>query len=256
MASTTRVRDLVPGHGPVGPLHEFVLLVNRTSDLPGSRAKRSYRREMGRHPRPQVAGGLYHVTTRGNSGASIFADDLDRGAFLNRLGHSVSRFEWQCLAFCLMGNHFHLAIKTPEPNIARGMRALNGWYAQRFNWRHDHRGHLFEAPYHAEFIEHEAHFLEVTRYVVRNPVRANICQLPEEWPWSSYRAMIGLPPAIPWLATSELLAAFGSTAERAQQRYRSFVEEGVDISRQDMPADRSRDTARSVMARDQVPGHG
>ena len=232
-------------------------MVNRTCDLPASGAKGSYRQEMGRHPRPQLAGGLYHVTTRGTSGASIFADDLDRGAFLHRLGHSVSLFEWKCFAFCLMGNHFHLAIKTPEANIARGMRALNGWYAQRFNWRHDRGGHLFEAPYHAELIERDAHFLEVTRYVVRNPVRSNMCQLPEEWPWSSYRATIGLAPAIPWLATSDLLAAFSGTAERAQRRYRSFVEEGVDISPVEAcPGTRSRGTARLVMARDQVPGHG
>ena len=142
-----------------------------------------------------------------------------------------------------MGNHFHLAIKTPEANIARGMRALNGWYAQRFNWRHDRSGHLFEAPYHAELIEREAHFLEVTRYVVRNPVRARLCQLPEEWPWSSYRAAIGLAPGLPWLATSELLAAFGRTIDDARHRYRSFVEEGAEMSRQDM-------------LRDQVPGHG
>ncbi len=80
-AGTAMPRDLVPGHGPFR-LHEFVPLVDRACDLPGSRAKGSYRREMGRHPRPQVAGALYHVTTRGNSGAPIFADDLDRGAFL------------------------------------------------------------------------------------------------------------------------------------------------------------------------------
>ena len=190
-----------------------------------------------------MAGALYHVTTRGNSGAPIFADDLDRSAFLCRLGHSVSRFEWKCFAFCLMGNHFHLAIRTPEANIARGMRALNGWYAQRFNWRHDRRGHLFEAPYHAELIEREAHLLEVTRYVVRNPVRAKVCQSPEEWPWSSYRAAIGLAPALPWFATGELLAGFGNTIERARRRYRSFVEEGVEMSCQGM-------------AWDQVPGHG
>jgi len=111
--------------------------------------------------------------------------------------------------------------------------------------------------YHAELIERDAHFLEVTRYVVRNPVRSNMCQLPEEWPWSSYRAMIGLAPAIPWLATSDLLAAFSGTAERAQRRYRSFVEEGVDISPVEAcPGTRSRGTARLVMARDQVPGHG
>ena len=123
-----------------------------------------------------MPGGLYHVTTRGNCRASIFEDAFDRLAFLDRLGSSVVRFEWKCFAYCLMGNHFHLLIETPDPNIARGMRALNGWYAQRFNWRHERTGHLFEAPYHSELVEREAHLLEATRYIVLNPVRAKLCR--------------------------------------------------------------------------------
>jgi putative transposase len=198
---------------------------------------------VGRHPRLQIAGGFYHVTSRGNAGASIFADDLDRRAFLDRLGRSVSRFDWTCFAYCLMGNHFHLAIETPEANIAQGMHALNRWYAQRFNWRHDRTGHLFGAPYHTELIERESHFLEVSRYVVRNPVRAKLCRRPEDWPWSSYRATVGLAPSLPWLGTAELLEVFGRVAERARDEYRAFVEEGSDRPREDM-------------ARDLVPRHG
>jgi REP-associated tyrosine transposase len=212
---------------------------------------------MAREPRPLIAGGLYHVTTRGNSGASIFADDLDRTALLNRLGHSVTRFGWKCLAYCLMGNHFHLAIETPEPNLARGMRAINGWYAQRFNWRHDRTGHVFEGPYHAELIDREAHLLEVTRYVVRNPVRANLCQLPEEWPWSSYRATIGLAPGHPWLATSDLFALVGNSPEHARERYRSFVEDGIERRPvETRPATRSLDALGLDLSRDLVPGQG
>ena len=185
-------------------------------------------RFVGRVPRPRVAGGFYHVTTRGNGGSSIFFDDWDRHAFLDRLGRTVTRFGWSCLAYCLMGNHFHLAIKTPDPDIDRGMHAINAWYAQRFNARHDRAGHLFEAPYHAELVVRESHFLEVTRYVVCNPVRANICRTPEEWGWSSFRATIGLAPKIPWLATEELLGSFGANLERARDSYRWFVMSGVD----------------------------
>jgi putative transposase len=197
---------------------------------------------MGRQPRLQIPGGLYHVTTRGNCGAPVFADALDRLAFLDRLGSSVVRFDWKCFAYCLMGNHFHLLIETPDANIARGMRALNGWYAQRFNWRHERTGHLFEAPYHAELIEREAHLLETTRYIVLNPVRAKLCQLPHEWRWSSYRSTAGLDPGVPWLSTGELLRAFSRRVGRARQRYRSFVEEAAHPTFQ-------------AMSRDQVRGH-
>jgi len=185
---------------------------------------------MGRQPRLQVPGGLYHVTTRGNCRASIFEDAFDRLAFLDRLGSSVVRFEWKCFAYCLMGNHFHLLIETPDPNIARGMRALNGWYAQRFNWRHERTGHLFEAPYHSELVEREAHLLEATRYIVLNLVRAKLCRLPDEWQWSSYRATAGFEPRTPWLSTGELLRVFSRRVGRAQARYRSFVEEAADPS--------------------------
>jgi putative transposase len=195
---------------------------------------------MGRKPRPQIADGIYHVTTRGNGGASIFTDDFDRTAFLARLGHAVGRSQWDLFAYCLMGNHFHLMIRTPEPNIALGMHTLNQWYAQRFNWRHDRTGHVFEGPYGAELIENEGHLLEVTRYVVCNPVRAGLCGRPEQWPWSSYRAAIGVTPRFPWLAIGELLLLFADSSTTARERYRSFVEEGADRIREDMARDQVR----------------
>jgi putative transposase len=199
---------------------------------------------------------MYHVTTRGNAGAPIFLDDRDRDLFIKRLGYAVSEFEWKCLAYCLMGNHFHLAIETPEPTIASGMHALNGWYAQRFNWRYDRSGHLFEGPYHAELIENEGHLLEVTRYVVRNPVRAKLCRLPQQWPWSSYRAAIGLDPGHFWLATDVLLELFGGSSNGCDE-YHRFVEEGTDRwPFETGPGTRSLDTARTDISRDQVPGHG
>jgi len=196
---------------------------------------------MGRVPRLQIADGTYHVTTRGNDGATIFADDFDRTAFLARLGHMVAQSEWSLLAYCLMGNHFHLMIRTPEPNIAVGMQGLNQWYAQRFNSRYDRTGHVFEGPYDAELIESDGHLLEVTRYVVCNPVRAGLCGLPEQWRWSSYRAAIGVTPGFPWLALGELLLLFADSTATARERYRAFVEESAARSREDM-------------ARDQVPG--
>lgn len=196
---------------------------------------------MGRRLRLQVPGGLYHVTTRGNCGAPIFVDAVDRIAFLDRLGGSVARFDWKCFAYCLMGNHFHLLIETPDANIARGMHALNGWYAQRFNWRHERTGHLFEAPYDAELVEREAHLLEATRYIVLNPVRAKLCRLPHAWRWSSYRSTAGLETPIPWLSTTELLRVFSCRLGRARQRYRAFVAEAVKPTFPAMAMDQVRE---------------
>jgi REP-associated tyrosine transposase len=149
-----------------------------------------------------------------------------------------------------MGNHFHLLIETPSPNIAKGMRALNGWYAQRFNWRHDRTGHLFGAPYYAELIERDSHLLEAARYIVLNPVRAGLCRLPDEWPWSSYRSTAGLDARVPWLTSDEVLKWFSRRGGRARRQYRAFVEDGVDMQGVAM----SRDQVRRHVRRG--PGSG
>jgi len=193
---------------------------------------------MGRKLRLQFPGALYHVTTRGNAGGAIFDDDFDRIALLELLGRTVERFDWLCLAYCLMSNHFHLVLETRKANLALGMRMLNGSYAQRFNLRHERTGHVFEGPYHAALIEKDTHMLEVSRYVVLNPVRGGLCVRPEDWPWSSYSATIGLEPSPIWLAADELLAHFGEPVDRARGQYRSFVNEH---------------SAVLAMARDQVP---
>lgn len=102
---------------------------------------------MARPLRLQVPGGIYHVTARGNARATIYHDQIDREAFLELLVQVVERFSWRCLAYCLMGNHYHLLLQTPLPNLSLGMRQLNGVYAQRFNRRHTRVGHVFQARF-------------------------------------------------------------------------------------------------------------
>jgi REP element-mobilizing transposase RayT len=111
--------------------------------------------------------------------------------FLATLAWVVKRVRWRCHAYCLMGNHIHLLIDTPQPNLSRGMRQLNGVYTQRFNRRHRQVGHLFQGRFQAILVEQEGSLLELARDIVLNPVRAKRVKTPERYPWSSYRPMLG-----------------------------------------------------------------
>jgi putative transposase len=139
-------------------------------------------RAMARPLRIEFPGALYHVTSRGNGRADIFLDDGDRQLFLNVLATVCHRLHWLCYAYCLMTNHYHLVIETPDGNLAKGMRQLNGVYTQRFNRRHDHVGHILQGRYKAILVERDAYLLELARYVVLNPVRARMVEAPEHWP--------------------------------------------------------------------------
>ena len=176
---------------------------------------------MARPLRIEFPGALYHVTSRGNARASIFLGDRDRDLFLDILGGVVDRYRWLCPAYCLMTNHYHLLLETPEPNLSQGMRQLNGLYTQRFNRRHERVGHIFQGRFNGILVEREAHLLELARYVVLNPVRAKMVPAAEDYRWSSLRATLGLVRAPAWLAHEMLLGPFGS-----RRRYLEFVREG------------------------------
>jgi REP element-mobilizing transposase RayT len=171
----------------------------------------------------EYPGALYHVTARGNAQQAIYVDDADRRAFCRCLGLAVERYDWRVHAYCLMDNHYHLIIETVRPTLARGMRHLNGTYTQHVNRRHHRVGHLFQGRYKAILVEREPYLLELCRYVVLNPVRANACRKPDQWRWSSFRATAGVESPPTWLTTEWVLAQFGTTKARAQMAYRTFV---------------------------------
>jgi putative transposase len=187
---------------------------------------------MARPLRIEYPGALYHVTSRGDGKEPIVLADTDRQLLLDVLGAVVERFGWLCHAYCLMTNHYHLLLETPEANLSRGMRQLNGVYTQRFNRRHGRVGHVFQGRFHGVLVERESHLVELARYVVLNPVRAGMVAAAEDYRWSSLRATLGLTPPPRWLSVSTLLSAFGSRA-----RYLDFVREGVG---QASPWDRLR----------------
>ncbi len=164
---------------------------------------------MARPIRIEFAGALYHITSRGDRREDIYHDDTDREGWLDVLGEVCTRHNWVVHAFCLMSNHYHLIAETPDGNLSKGMRQLNGVYTQRFNRRHGVVGHLFQGRYKAILVQRDAYLLELTRYVVLNPVRARMVKDPMDWPWSSYGATVGCVSAPDWLECDWLLAQFG-----------------------------------------------
>ena len=184
---------------------------------------------MARPLRLEFAGALHHVTARGNERRDIFlgnADD-DRGTFLDTLAQTCERFTWICHAYCLMTNHYHLLIETPDANLSAGMRQLNGVYTQHVNRKHARVGHLFQGRFKGILVEKDSYLLELARYIVLNPVRAGMVRGVEDWPWSSYRASAGIDVAPSFLAVDWLLGAFSDRRHQAMVEYRKFVAEGA-----------------------------
>lgn len=188
---------------------------------------------MARPLRIEFEGAVYHVTSRGDRREPIFADDGDRIRLLQIVGRAMERFDAQVLAYCLMGNHYHFVLCTRQANLSRLMRHLNGVYTQDFNRRHGKVGHLFQGRFKAVLVDRDAYLLEACRYVELNPLRAELVDRPEAWPWSSYPAHIGLVPVPPWLDTARLHGfLLGRTPldaadrRRAARRYTALVSAG------------------------------
>lgn len=181
---------------------------------------------MARPLRLELAGALYHVTSRGDRQEDIYLDDEDRRAWLAIFGAVCKRCNWVCHAWCQMSNHYHVVVETVEGNLAQGMRQLNGVYTQTFNRAHRRVGHVFQGRYRAVLVEKDAYLLELLRYVVLNPVRAGMVADAGAWPWSSYGAMIGAISRPEWLRTDWGLGQFSQVPGKAVAGYIDFVRAG------------------------------
>lgn len=184
---------------------------------------------MARPLRLELAGGLYHVTSRGDRRENIYENDEDREKWLDNLGNTCRRFNWRCHAYCLMDNHYHIVIETAEANLSKGMRQLNGVYTQYYNRQHGRVGHVFQGRYKGILVERDEYLLELARYVVLNPIRASMVKNIKDWKWSSYNAMIGEEVAQSWLEAGWVLGQFSKQRKRAIEKYVDFVREGVGL---------------------------
>jgi len=172
---------------------------------------------------------VYHITSRGNAREKIYQNDNDRILFLDILEHVVEKYNLICHAYCLMGNHYHLLIETPDANLSIGMRQLNGMYTQSFNRIHRRVGHVFQGRFKSIIVDKENYLLELCRYIVLNPLRAGIVKGISEYRWTSYLATCGMIEAPKFLTTKWVLSQFGRQEDKAIKAYREFIKDGVGI---------------------------
>lgn len=170
-------------------------------------------------------GAYYHVMSRGNEQKEIFKSQRDREKFLEYLASASHRYGAVIQTFCLMSNHYHLLLETPEGNLPQIMRHINGAYTTYFNIKRKRSGHLFQGWYKAILVEADSYAAELSRYIHLNPVRVGLAEKPEDYPWSSYRSYVGKSRPAEWLKTEFILSYFGQSKTKAGIRYRRFVEE-------------------------------
>jgi REP element-mobilizing transposase RayT len=192
---------------------------------------------MARKPRALIAGGIYHVTSRGNERHAVFRDDRDRERLLENIAASSEAHQVRVYLYCLMPNHVHLVVETPLGNLDRFMGSLLTGYAVYFNRRHGRTGHLMQGRYGAQMVEGNEYLLKLSRYVHLNPVQVQEArELPLKerlrllriYPWSSFREYAGRSAPVGWLEAGPVLAMVseGRKAGRAQA-YARFVETGL-----------------------------
>lgn len=169
-------------------------------------------------------GAWYHVMNRGLAHNLIFKDDNHRQCFLDLLSEIHFRYQVEIHAYCLMDNHYHLLLRTPFANLSRLMRHLDGVYTQYFNKSANHDGPLFRGRYKSILVEADAYLLQLSRYIHFNPVKAQLVEKSEQYPWSSYQAYLcGNSPS--WLITNYILNYFRNNKIK---KYKAFVEQGTD----------------------------
>lgn len=184
---------------------------------------------MTRPLRLEFAGALYHVTSRGDRKSVIFHDNADRLAWLSVLTDVCKRFNFRVHSYCQMNNHYHLMVETIDGELARGMHQLNGAYSQYFNRRYDLVGHVFQGRYKAILVQKESYLLELSRYIVLNPMRAGIATSLADWRWSSHPHFMQTEGKPIWLETDWLLSHFGSDRASARRAYNTFILSGKGL---------------------------
>ena len=191
---------------------------------------------MARPLRIEYEGAIYHVTLRGNNRRIIFKHDSDRQRFMQKLAESVRQFDIRLYLFCLMENHVHLVLETPQANLSRFMHRLLTAYTVHFNRTHNESGHLMQGRFGATVVEEDEYILKLSRYVHLNPVYVKAhknksvrerIQILRQYHWSSYRSYIGKARPLEFVNYSPVLEMMGRPKKKQSAVYRRFVESGI-----------------------------
>jgi putative transposase len=180
---------------------------------------------MSRPLRIEYPGAWYHVMNRGRRGEEIFTTDEDRSIFVDLLKESVEQWNVKIAAYCLLSNHYHLLIQTPDANISRCMRHVNGVYTQRFNREHTSDGQLFRGRYKAILIDADSYLLGVLRYIHRNPLRAGLVEDLDTYHWSSHQGYVTGTKEWDWLYTDMVFSLLTDDHSRQREVYRRYMSE-------------------------------
>jgi putative transposase len=183
---------------------------------------------MSRPLRIQYAGALYHITSRGNARQKIYLSKKDYENFLINFVEVIKRYNWVCYAYCLMPNHYHLLIKTLDPNLSLGMRRLNGKYTQSFNFVHKRVGHLFQGRYKAILVEDDNYLFRLIRYIILNPIKAKLVKSLHLWTWSSHSEMIKSSGTSKYISKKGVLMFFDKNPIKAKQLYIEHIKAKIE----------------------------
>jgi len=181
---------------------------------------------MPRQPRIDIPNTVYHVYTRGHNKSALFLDDLDRRTFLKYLHRACAQFPLEVCGYCLMGNHYHLQVRTLEIPLAKTMHLLNTLYAEYFNFRYGKVGHVFQNRYHSIPVEVDSYLLVLSRYIHLNPVLAGLVLRPEDYSWSSYGDYVG-NRTTGLVQSALVLDTLSTNVAKQREAYRQFVESEI-----------------------------
>lgn len=188
--------------------------------------KKEQGKDMSRPLRIIYDGAWYHVMNRGRQGGDIFSDAEDYQAFIDLLQESCRMWQVKIAAYCLMSNHYHLLLQTPNSNLSRCMRHINGIYTQRYNRLHRSDGQLFRGRYKAIVVDADSYLLELVRYIHRNPVRAGMVKKVDDYRWSSHKGYLSKSKVWNWLYCDLVLEMLDKNKNRQPGVYKQFVSMG------------------------------
>jgi REP element-mobilizing transposase RayT len=178
---------------------------------------------MARPLRIQYPDAWYHVMNRGRRGEAVFFENQDYFVFIDILKETCNMWGIRVAAYCLMSNHYHLLLQTPQGNLDRCMRHINGIYTQRFNRQHQADGQLFRGRYKAMLVDADRYLLELVRYIHRNPLRAGLVAKNEDYPWSSHSEYASATTRGTWLCKEFILSILEKDKARQLKAYTAFV---------------------------------